>query len=169
MKKNNRGFSLFELMIVISLIAIVSSIVVPNLLSGRERRKIQAAAENLVADIQIGRMHAMRSGSVAVIIEEGSYRIFTDLNKSYDKDGKDELIRNVSIDDTVTMKNITFPAIDSGTAPKGIYFNNKGMVENFGVLSPCLTIAAKINNKKDDEREVCVNRLGRVWIKYHDN
>lgn len=172
MKKNNSGFTLFELLVVITIMGVIAATVIPNLLSGREGRRIQGAAENLVADIQFGRMHAMRSGSIAIIIEDRSYRIFTDLDKNYAKNGKDELLKDVFIDDAIVIKNTgdptssPFPAIGgAGATAKGVYFNNRGMTENISEKA-CLTIAAKKNSRKEDERKVCVNQLGRVWISY---
>ena len=46
--KKDRGVSLFELLVVIAVIAVVSAIVTPNIISWRSSAKLRGAARQLV-------------------------------------------------------------------------------------------------------------------------
>jgi Tfp pilus assembly protein FimT len=73
------GFTLLEAMIVIFLIATVSTIAAPNLIAWRNKAKLRAAADNLKGDLELAKLKAvMINGSVAMNYSAGSYQIFDD-------------------------------------------------------------------------------------------
>ena len=58
--KKNGGFSLFELLVVIAVIAVVSAIVTPNIISWRSNAKLRGAAGNLKGDLEMSKARAVR-------------------------------------------------------------------------------------------------------------
>ena len=65
--KNNAGFSLLELMIVLAVFAILSSIAVPSFLSWRSEAKLKGAASMIRGDIEMARSRAIRENNFVVV------------------------------------------------------------------------------------------------------
>ena len=76
MKLNKAGFTIYELMIVVAIIAILSAIAVPNMVGWRERAKLRGDFENLRGDLQWAKFRAIRDHvEVAVVFEADRYEI----------------------------------------------------------------------------------------------
>ncbi|MCM2296658.1 GspH/FimT family pseudopilin [Rhodoferax sp.] len=65
MKQLERGFSLIELLVTISVIAILSAIAVPSFQSMIETRRLIAATEGVYAHLQFARSEAVKFGFAA--------------------------------------------------------------------------------------------------------
>ncbi|NWF45450.1 prepilin-type N-terminal cleavage/methylation domain-containing protein [Hydrogenophaga sp. D2P1] len=61
------GFSLIELMVVISVLAILASIAAPSFQDSFEAYRVASARENLVSTIQFARTEAIRTGQPVVV------------------------------------------------------------------------------------------------------
>ena len=71
---NRRGFTLIELVFVISTIALVAAIALPRFAGATDRRRLLAAGERITADIAMLREHARAiSGTVTVRFARGGY------------------------------------------------------------------------------------------------
>ena len=55
------GFTLFEMMVAIAVMAIITTTVVPEFNSMRERHKIRGAAETIASDLQLARSEAIKT------------------------------------------------------------------------------------------------------------
>lgn len=62
-----RGFTLIEMMIALAVLAIVASLSLPAFSGLHERNRITAAANELVAHINLARQHAVMRGALAVV------------------------------------------------------------------------------------------------------
>ena len=68
-----------ELMIVIAIIAILSSFAVPNIISWRRDARLKGACENLRADLKLAQARALRQRApVSVVLSSSQYEIFVD-------------------------------------------------------------------------------------------
>jgi prepilin-type N-terminal cleavage/methylation domain-containing protein len=78
--KKAGGFSIFELLIVIAVIAVVSAIVTPNIISWRNSAKLRGAAGNIKGDLEMSKARAVRERSpVTVTFTATNYQVtFTD-------------------------------------------------------------------------------------------
>jgi type IV fimbrial biogenesis protein FimT len=65
--KNRSGFTLIELMVVIGVIAILTSIATPNILAWRENAQLSSAGRQVMSAIQDVRLHAIKENSTARI------------------------------------------------------------------------------------------------------
>ena len=80
------GFSLHELMVVVSIIAVLTAIVVPNLIRWQQTRLLNAAAADILFLLQNARMRAVKDNSRVVVLFDpdgdgrldGSYLAFVD-------------------------------------------------------------------------------------------
>ena len=78
MKKQN-GFTIYELLTVIGIIAILSIITIPNMISWRSEAKLRGVSNNLRADLQMAKLRALREKAiVAVVFTANDYYIFID-------------------------------------------------------------------------------------------
>ncbi len=75
------GFTLMELMITIAIIAIMSALVIPNLMSWFPQYRLNVAAREMVSTIQMARLKAIKGNTdivVAVNVGADSITVFED-------------------------------------------------------------------------------------------
>lgn len=104
--KKDHGFTLIEILVVIGMVGILTAIAIPNMIDWREQRKLQGAANNLVADMQLARIVAVREASEVSIVffpATNAYRIFVDPGGDGNEDAGDRLLRNVTMPAGFTM------------------------------------------------------------------
>lgn len=154
--RNNRGFSLVELLTILGIIGIVTAIAIPNMISWRAGHKLRGVANNFMTDLQMARLRAIReSAQVAVVINANGYTIFVDdgagggTANDYTLDPGEAQLRNVTLPPGVTISLNNFTA--GRTA-----FNSRGMPLNLGTL--------RFQNSAGDTRGVVINRVGRIRL-----
>ena len=77
--KKNGGFSLFELLIVLAVVAVVSAIVTPNIISWRSGAKFRGAVDNLKGDLQMAKVKAVKENNVVTIFfHPTGYKVILD-------------------------------------------------------------------------------------------
>ena len=62
------GFSLIELVVVIAMVAIISAIAIPNMIGWRGERQLRGAVNNLLGNLQLARMQAIREAETVSIL-----------------------------------------------------------------------------------------------------
>lgn len=137
--KNKFGFTLIELMIAIAIIAILSSIAVPNYISYRNNQQVSRASRAIYSTLQSAKMTAIKdNGTVFVDFVNGSgsagtFRAFEDANDNGTFDaGTDRVVQEGQMPPGVTMADAGF----SGDAQAN--FNSMGIARkpngslNFG-------------------------------------
>ena len=100
MKASETGLTLMELMVVIAIIAVLSSMAAPNLVSWRRDYKLKGAYENIRADLRLAKARALRErASVSVDFLNSRYDIFVDngagggTEGDYSRSGGEALVR----------------------------------------------------------------------------
>ncbi len=76
--RRNAGFTLLELMIVVSIIAVMSAIAVPNFTNWAPKFRLWSATDDIVKNLMLARMTAIsqnRDVVVSFVKSEGTYRI----------------------------------------------------------------------------------------------
>lgn len=115
-----RGFTLIELMVTISVAAIVLMLAIPSFESAINSNKLAGAANEMIASLQSARMEAMRRGRRTVVCLSANanagdsatcaaggingWITFVDVNRNgaFDK-GTDEFLRNTTVDQRVQV------------------------------------------------------------------
>lgn len=158
--RNNFGFSLFELLVIIAIIAVLSAIGTPAFLQGRIDAKLRDTTSSLRGDLEMAKLRAMRENEfVAVLFNTNNYLVFIDdgagaggVAENWNRDGDETILRNrqmpagVSID----LANTTF-------AGNRTRFNGRGRIGNQGVVI--------IVNTAGNQRTIDMNnRFGRITV-----
>ena len=142
------GFSLFELLIVIAVIAVVSAIVTPNIISWRSSAKLRGAAGNLKGDLEMSKARAVRERTpVTVTFTATNYQVtFTD------KDGNPRTLRNRKLPAGV---RVDLDSTGFGLMGDKTQFNGRGLP---------VAGSAWLVNTKGDQKRIIVSTLGRIRI-----
>jgi type II secretion system protein H len=146
--KKSEGFSLFELLVVLAVVAVVSAIVTPSILSWRSNAKLRGAAGNLKGDLQLSKAKAVRERSpVTITFLATHYQVtFTD------KDGNVRTLRNRKLPGgvRVDLDSTNFTSMGDKTV-----FNGRGL--------PQAGSAVLVNNS-GQQKTIIVSPLGRIRI-----
>lgn len=154
---NQHGFTLIEVVVTIGIMAIVSAIAIPNMIGWRAERQLRGAVNNLVGDLQLAKITAIREAEhVAVVYNTGagsSYRVFIDKNLNWTEDADDRLLRNVT-----TPPGVVIDSTDSTN-----FTNNRTRFRPDGIPSFTGTVTFE-NSSQISPLKVKIDRVGRIRI-----
>jgi type IV fimbrial biogenesis protein FimT len=146
--KKTGGFSLYELMVVLAVIAVVSAIVAPNIISWRSNAHLRGAANNLKGDLELSKVRAIRERSpVTVTFQATRYQVtYTD------QDGTLKTLRNRKLPGgvRVDLDSTNFTTMGDETR-----FNGRGLPQ---------AGSAVLVDKKGQQKRIVVSPLGRIRI-----
>jgi type IV fimbrial biogenesis protein FimT len=122
--RQQKGVTLVELLVVTVIIAIVAGIGIPNMIDYMPRIRLNGAARQIMTDMVVTRMNAVRQNTRAEIKfnTSGTYEIWVDENRNNSKDSGEVTIKNIK--DNYSDVNIT-RAIT-------IVFNSRGVASTWG-------------------------------------
>ena len=157
--RNNSGFTILELMIVLALFAILTSFAVPSFLTWRSEAKLKSAASMIRGDLEMARSQAMRENSfVAVSFNTTNYVVFVDDGAGagdsgdYIRHADERLLRSRQLPAGVTIDLVKTDFEDDQTR-----FNGRGRIGRTGKVI--------IVNSSGVERTIDANnRFGRITV-----
>jgi type IV fimbrial biogenesis protein FimT len=161
MKKPN-GFTIYELLTVIGIIAVLTAIATPNIISWRTEAKLRGASNNLRADLQMAKLRALREKAiVAVVFTANGYTIFLDNGANpgdWNLDADESLLRNRQLPAGVTIVlPTTFDDPNNRTR-----FNGRGFPDQTTLDGGGLTGTVILQNSGGSQMQLTINRLGRI-------
>lgn len=143
--RQNKGFSLIELIIVIAIIGIMAAIAAPNFTRYRDNANLREAARDLSSDIQLYKQRA--------IAENTNYEItFGGNNYTITKGA-------------TTVANKTVGANNASIVISSPYPGGKIELETRGTLKPSGTMKLK-HNTRNSEATITTSLTGRVRVTY---
>ena len=148
LSKNRNGFTLIELIVVLTVIVIMSSVGLPLLLDVIENQKLRGAARDLYSAFQEARFEAVNRNNPVVIAflpaaftpegGAGSYQVFVDNGAgggtagNFIRDGNEQILSTVTMPETVSLvsASFSFGTLSTGFTAKGLPINNRsGMIQ----------------------------------------
>jgi prepilin-type N-terminal cleavage/methylation domain-containing protein len=172
--RNDLGFSLLELMVVIGILALAAAIGMPNYVNWRENAQVGRAARDLYGNFQRAKMTAVRTNQYCTVaFNQGGYDfvVFVDNDRDLVLDGGEEVVAGILWSNYGTVKfdtdhpdDATGTGIDfSGTpgsavsfAPDGLPRDNTNGLANGGVY---------LKNKNDKKRSLLLSLAGGFVIR----
>jgi len=150
----HRGLTLFEIIVVVGILAIVSAFVVPNIISWRSDMKLRGAINNLKGDLEMAKARAIRENNlVAIIFNNDGYTIFVDngaggaVAGDWLKQGNELLLRDRELPGGVVIDLAGTTFVNNHTR-----FNSRGHCAVLG--------SAVLKNDKGESKTIAVSRLG---------
>ena len=116
-----RGFSIAELMTVVSLIGILAAIGIPSFLSFQPSMRLNGAARELLGKLMWARAYAVQNNNTSVVtfLTDHSFQIFNDSNGN----GSVDADETITIDLQTEYADVTFTLSGSSSSP---VFNGRG-------------------------------------------
>lgn len=163
--QQDAGFTLMEMLVIISIISIAAAVAVPGYLSWLPDIRLNSATRNLRADLGLARYYAIRrNGQVAVTFDVpgNRYLIFGDngdgessggIAGNWVLDGQEKLLKAITMNEQVKMIKASF----AGGTPR-VRFNGRGLPNGFGG-------SVRLKNTKNMYRGLSLSMLGRVTLK----
>jgi prepilin-type N-terminal cleavage/methylation domain-containing protein len=142
MSRNERGYSLIEMLVVVAIIAIVSLVTVPNFINMQRSAKMKTSLRQITGDIRSARQHAITKNRRTMIsfktgTTEHAYRFY---EETVDAAGNPVWVAlpNQAIkelDETVYFSTTNFPNTinDDALTLNDIIFHPTGTVQNVPV------------------------------------
>jgi prepilin-type N-terminal cleavage/methylation domain-containing protein len=158
--RKNNGFTMLEMAVAMAIAAILASFALPSFISWQGKNRLRGAAINLVGDIEMAKIRAIRENSmVAVLFDAESYIIFVDNGAGggaagdWTRNGDEALVqfRELPAGVTIDLTDLT-PADDR------LRFNGRGQPPDV-VTTESIPLQNKAGRKT-----VTLNRLGAVRI-----
>ncbi|MEJ2166466.1 MAG: GspH/FimT family pseudopilin [Desulfobacterales bacterium] len=155
MNRKHAGFTFYELMVVIAIIAVLSAIAVPNMIGWRERAKIKGAFENLRGDLQWAKIRAIRDHDpVAVVFEADSY----DIN---DASGGTIRSRQMPAGVVLNLGASTIPQNPDNLSQLMTLFDTRGRCQKNSANQDTDGLLV-LEDSSGEQRQIRINPLGQI-------
>lgn len=177
---SKKGFTLIELGVVLAIISIMSVVAIPNIISIMSDHRLNAAARDIVSNLQRAKIAAVKRNSLCTIsfgasTEDGyyDYIAFIDEDRDYEYDSGETVLASrkfsdyksgVAFDFTKGKGNgLTFKK--NGKGCPSISFNSRGLAVSPGGASGMGMGSVYLRNNRNTQRCVTVHKAGRIKIR----
>ncbi len=151
-RKNNEGFTLIELVVVVAIMGVLAAIAAPSFSAYMTKERLHGASLQIYSDMMRARMQAVsNNGNVILqVIDGATYKLVVDANRnSIADEGESGLTRSIHpdyFDVTLSM---------SGASPSPVFYPN-GSALNSAIIVTSSSMATS--------KTVSTNIAGRVKI-----
>lgn len=153
--RKNSGFTIYELMVTIAIMAVIAAITMPPYLKWFRTSRLRSAVSSFTVDLEMAKTEAIRKNGLVVIeFYSGRYKIFVDSNKDWDSSGENILLNRV-LPPSVSIDTAT---LSLPTVNDKVRFNSRGIPADI-VTPETIGIIQAGNN-----RQITINRLGNINV-----
>jgi prepilin-type N-terminal cleavage/methylation domain-containing protein len=155
--QKDSGFSIFELLTVIAIIAIVVAIALPNMIGSRGDATLRGVVANLKGDLNRAKMMAVRENALVVVnFFTTRYEVFVDNGAGANRGDWTQNSDERRLINRLLPNGVTIDLAASNFDSNRTRFNRRGLPENLG------TVVVEASN--GNQRQIQLNRLGRINI-----
>lgn len=151
--RKNSGFTLYEMLAVIGIVAVLSTIAIPNFLGWLPKYQLGSAARTLLSVMQYARLVAVKD-NVDILVnfdpDKDKYIVFPDYNTSDSQDNDEPTLKQGKMPGGVSIKETNF-------SDDTLKFNSRGLAAGSGGT-------VSIENNLNDLKEIRINRTGNSRI-----
>ncbi len=159
------GFSLTELMITISILAILATLSVPSFIQWRADAQLRYAARDVYSSFKKAKVEAVhRNDHCAIIFSSNSFTVFVDANQNLTQDVGEAVINMLNLADYPGVRldssqgggdGLTFASPDSGLAfaPNGFPVNNTNTITSGTVF---------LINNRNQKNNIDISPAGNI-------
>lgn len=101
--RQNRGYTLIEIMTVIAIIGISTSIVIPNVIGWLPKYRLRSGAEEIQSALQLARLSAVKQNTTATVN-------FNTINHTFVATISGKTIKRGNMPSGITIDSITIPS-----------------------------------------------------------
>jgi len=154
----SRGLTLFEVLVVLGILAILAAFVAPNIVGWRTNMKLRGAANNLKGDLEMAKARAIRENNYVVIrFGNNGYDIFIDNGAGDDgvpgnwiPDGEEQILR-----DREMPTGVRIDLGDTTFSNERTRYSSRGHTTNGHTV---------LVNEKNEKIQVTLNQLGKITL-----
>jgi prepilin-type N-terminal cleavage/methylation domain-containing protein len=158
--RRDSGFTAFEVAVTLAIVALLASVTMPPFLKWLQTHRLRGAAINLMADIEMAKVRAIREGTlVSVAFDENRYQVFFDDGATCANASKQRELSERLVHERQLPAGVRVALADLSLPQPGVCFDSRGQApELFGApgLIPLVN--------QTERKVVRVNRLGSVRI-----
>ncbi len=155
--RNNSGFTLIELAVVIAIVGILAGIAVPNFVGWLPKYRLNSSADDIQSLVQNARLRAVKENAhVAVLLDPdndglgGDYLAFVDANSDWNLDAGEIVVMRGEVSSGIRITG-------TGYANDRFSFNSRGLcLEGSGSIS--------LRNSSGKTKTVAIEMTGNSRI-----
>lgn len=157
--KNNAGFTLVEMMIVVVVVTILSAVSIPSFYVWNANHRAAGAAREILGVMRHARLTAVNQASDVVVVftkgvgSGGTYRAFVDNDSDDSQDSGEQIIGQGRMPDGINMFDVNF----ASTLPLTTSFDAMG-------LTILRNGTVKIRNRYGREYHIVLNNGGNSRV-----
>jgi len=156
--RRDSGFTAFEVAVTLAIIALLAAMSMPSFLKWLQGHRLRGAAINLVADLEMAKIRAMREGAfVTLQLTSNAYTIFLDDGNGGGVAG--DMLRNGGerlLQTRQLPAGVSMPLGQVTLANQRMRFNSRGLPPDV-VAAEVIPLVNSIGRK-----ELRINRLGNL-------
>jgi type IV fimbrial biogenesis protein FimT len=156
--RRDSGFTAFEVAVTLAIIALLAAMSMPSFLKWLQGHRLRGAAINLVADLEMAKIRAMREGAfVTLQLTSNAYTIFLDDGNGGGVAG--DMLRNGGerlLQTRQLPAGVSMPLGEVTLANQRMRFNSRGLPPDV-VAAEVIPLVNSIGRK-----ELRINRLGNL-------
>lgn len=153
--RKNSGFTLWEVMTVIGIMAVLSTVAVPHIIGWLPNYRLGSAARGILSAMQHARLLAVKENiEVRVNFEpaNNNFLIFPDYDSDKNQDADEPTIKKGNMPAGVSLEEASF----SGGVTT-FRFDSRGLATGFGGH-------VTIKNNRNEEKKITITRAGNSRI-----
>jgi len=153
--RKSPGFTTYELMVTIAIMAVIAAITMPPYLKWFRSSRLRSAVSNVTVDLEMAKTEAIRENDFVVIeFFPRRYLVFVDSDNDWDSIGENVLLnRDLPPSVSIDTASLNLPVVNHK-----VRFNSRGLPDQ--IFTPQTIKIIQASN----EKQLTINRLGNINV-----